>query len=109
MNGFIKQNERGQGSAFTENGAVSYATAGTALLDQFAHAGTARGRDLNTVFNEQGTLWAENPEMALRFPFYLRMITRQTNIGDGKKSEKVQRGQGAKDEAFKIMCLKELT
>ena len=101
MNGFIKQNERGQGSAFTENGAVSYATAGTALLDQFAHAGTARGRDLNTVFNEQGTLWAENPEMALRFPFYLRMITRQTNIGDGKKSEKVQRGQGAKDEAFK--------
>lgn len=101
MNGFIKQNERGAGTAFTENGAVSYATAGSALLDQFAHAGTARGRDLSTVFNEQAQLWAENADLALKFPFYLRMITRQTNIGDGKKTEKVQRGQGARDEAFK--------
>lgn len=101
MNAFIKQNEMGAGTALTENGALSYATAGTTLIDQFAHAGTARGRDIATVWQEQGQLWAENPEMALKFPFYLRMITRQTNIGNGKKTEKVQRGQGARDEAFK--------
>lgn len=101
MNAFIKQNEMGAGTALTENGALSYATAGTTLIDQFAHAGTARGRDIATVWAEQGHLWAENPEMALKFPFYLRMITRQTNIGNGKKTEKVQRGQGARDEAFK--------
>ena len=101
MNAFIKQNEMGAGTALTENGALSYATAGTTLIDQFAHAGTARGRDIATVWQEQGQLWAENPEMALKFPFYLRMITRQTNLGDGKKTEKVQRGQGARDEAFK--------
>lgn len=101
MNAFIKQNEMGAGTALTENGALSYATAGTTLIDQFAHAGTARGRDIATVWQEQGHLWAENPEMALKFPFYLRMITRQTNLGDGKKTEKVQRGQGARDEAFK--------
>lgn len=101
MNAFIKQNEMGAATSYTENGAVSYATAGTSLLDQFAHAGTARGRDLATVWQEQGELWAENAELALRFPFYLRMITRQTNLGDGKKTEKVQRGQGARDEAFK--------
>lgn len=102
-NAFIKQNEMGAGTSYTENGAVSYATAGTSLIDQFSKAGTARGRDLNTVFTEQGTLWAENPLMALRFPFYLRMITRQAIIGNGEKSEKVQRGQGARDEAFKRM------
>ena len=98
---FIKQNEMGAGTAFTENGALSYATAGTSLIDQFSKAGTARGRDIATVWQEQGQLWAENPEMALKFPFYLRMITRQTNIGNGEKTEKVQRGQGARDEAFK--------
>lgn len=101
MNDFIKQNTRGAGTSFTENGAISYATIGTALLDQFAKAGTARGRDINDVWNEQGKLWAEDPEAALRFPFYLRMITRQTNIIGGERTETVQRGQGARDEAFK--------
>ena len=102
-NTFLKETLMGAGAngARTENGALSYATAGTTLIDQFAHAGTARGRDIATVWQEQGQLWAENPEMALKFPFYLRMITRQTNIGNGKKTDKVQRGQGARDEAFK--------
>ena len=87
----------------TENGALSYATIGSALLDQFGKAGTARGRDINTVWAEQSKLWADDPRTALRFPFYLRMITRQANVGNGEKTAKVQRGQGAKDESFKRM------
>lgn len=86
----------------TENGALSYATIGSALLDQFGKAGTARGRDINQVWAEQSKLWADDPESALRFPFYLRMITRQA-IVNGEKTEKVQRGQGARDESFKRM------
>ena len=84
----------------TENGALSYATMGSALLDQFGKAGTARGRNINEVWAEQAVLWADNPDMALRFPFYLRMITRQTGINDSK-TQKVQRGQGARDESYK--------
>lgn len=101
MNDFIKTNTRGEGTAFTENGAVSYATIGTALLDQFGKAGTARARDINVVFNEQGKLWSEDPLNALRFPFYLRLITRKTNVLGEDETENVQRGQGARDEAFK--------
>lgn len=101
MNDFIKTNTRGAGTSYTENGAVSYATMGTALLDQFGKAGTARGRELNDVWAEQGLLWAENAENALKFPFYLRLITRQTNVLGGEKTDTVQRGQGARDEAFK--------
>lgn len=102
MNGFIKQNTMGAGTSYTENGAVSYASTGSELIDQFSKAGTARGRDINDVWVEQARLWGENPVNALRFPFYLRMITRQTNlIEDGSKTEKVQKGQGARDEAFK--------
>ena len=100
---FLEETIMGAGAngARTENNALSYFTAGTTLIDQFAHAGTARGRDINTVWTEQATLWGENPVNALRFPFYLRMITRQTNLLDGEKTEKVQNGQGARDEAFK--------
>lgn len=101
MNEFVRVNTRGAGTAFTENGAASYATIGTVLLDQFAKAGTARGRDLDIVWAEQSHLWAENPEAALRFPFYLRLITRKTNVLGGEETNKVQKGQGAKDEAFK--------
>ena len=102
-NAFIKANTLGPGAngARTENGAISYSTIGNALLDQFGKAGTYRGRNIADVWSEQERLWAENPEMALKFPFYLRMITRQTNIVGGGKTEAVQKGQGAKDESFK--------
>lgn len=102
-NNFIKAMTMGKGSfgAETENGAISYGSLGTNLLDQFGKAGTNRGRDINDVFADQAALWNENAEMALKFPFYLRMITRQTNLFDGEKTEKVQKGQGARDESFK--------
>lgn len=102
-NAFIKVNTIGPGAngARTENGAISYATIGTALLDQFGKAGAYRGRNIADVWSEQERLWSEDPAAALKFPFYLRMITRQTNILKGGKTEAVQKGQGAKDESFK--------
>ena len=101
MNGFIKVNTSGAGTSRTENGAVSYKSTGLALTDQFAKAGTARGRDYSEVWNEQAQLWNEDKENALRFPFYLRLITRKSNLLDDTATEKVQRGQGSRDEAFK--------
>ena len=49
MNEFIKQNTMGAGTSYTENGAISYASTGSELIDQFSKAGTARGRDINDV------------------------------------------------------------
>lgn len=102
-NSFIKANtlDAGANDARTENGAVSYATTGKALLDQFAQAAAYRGRDLERVWTDQSALWDENPESALKFPFYLRMITRQTNVLGGEKTKTVQKGAGARDESFK--------
>ena len=85
----------------TENGALTYATAGKALIDQFSHAGTAIGRPIETVFAEQNELWKENPEMAIRFPFYLRMVTRKVKVSEEERTESVQKGAGLRDEAFK--------
>lgn len=103
MNEFIKQNimSAGANNTFTENGAISYCTTGSKLIDQFGKAGTARGRDLNEVWNDQNAIWNEDKLSAIRFPFYLRMITRQTTLFNGNKTSKVQRGLGARDESFK--------
>ena len=90
----------GAGSSFTENGAISYGSIGSELMNQFFKAGVARGRSYSDVWRDQAALWNENPELAIRFPFYLRMITRKTDVM-GKSTDKVQRGQGARDEAFK--------
>lgn len=94
MNSFAKNAIKATNVSVTENGALSYKTMGTALLDQFGKAGTARGRDIDVVWKEQEALWAENPEMALRLPFYLRMITRKSYGFDDYQTEKIQRGQG---------------
>lgn len=85
----------------TENGAASFASAGKAIIDQFAHAGTAIGRPITTVFAEQAQLWREDPESAIRFPFYLRLITRKVKVSENEKTDTVQKGAGLRDEAFK--------
>lgn len=87
--------------ALTENGAVSYKSTGKAIADQFGKAGTYRGRSLEDVFKEQEALWLEDHLQAIRFPFYLRMVTRKVKVNDKNVTEKVQKGQGARDESFK--------
>lgn len=99
MNEFLKNLYKND--TCTENGAVAHSTTGSILADQFAKSGAHRGRDISLVFSEQGELWNENPLMALRFPFYLRLVTRKCKLYDSIETEKVQKGQGNRDESFK--------
>lgn len=85
----------------TENGAVTNTTTKNVFVDQFGKAGNYRGRDINEVFADQKALWDADPTDSLRFIFYLRMITRKTKVNDNFVTDKVQKGQGARDEAFK--------
>ena len=85
----------------TENGAKTFSTTLSAIVDQFGKAGNYRARDIQAVFEEQALIWNENAEAALRFPFYLRMITRKVKVNGDNETDKVQNGQGARDEAFK--------
>ena len=98
---FLKEMRQGAGSAYTANGAISYASVGSVLADQFGKAGSARNRELADVFTDQTNLWNENNLSGLTFPFYLRMITRKTHLFNDNLTDKVQMGQGAKDESFK--------
>ena len=98
MNDFLKA---ATNVAYTENGALSYATTNSVCVDQFGKSGSCRGRDIDVVFTEQEALWNENKEFAVKFPFYLRMVTRKTQLNNGNVTETPQRGQGARDESFK--------
>ena len=86
---------------YTENGALTNTTTNNVFVDQFGKAGNYRGRDIDEVFADQSALWEANPTDALRFIFYLRMITRKTKVNDNFVTDKVQKGQGSRDEAFK--------
>ena len=88
-------------TTLTENGAVTLTTTGSLIVDQFGKAGNYRGRELSDVFRDQERIWDENPEAALRFPFYLRLVTRKVKINKENETDKVQNGQGARDESFK--------
>ena len=88
-------------TTLSENGALTLTTTSSALVDQFGKAGNFRGRTLAEVFAEQAQIWNENAEAALRFPFYLRMVTRKVKVNANNETEKVQNGQGARDESFK--------
>jgi len=83
----------------TENGAVSNNTTGNILLDQFSKSATYKNRDIQLVFDDMSAAFGESPLISLYLTFYLRMITRKLK-GD-TETEKVQSGQGVRDESFK--------
>lgn len=91
-----------QPTTVTENGAKAYYATGSKIVDQFGLAGNYRNREYSEVFKDQAELWDEDKEAAIRFPFYLRLITRKVRIGEGDKTtETVQNGQGQRNEFYK--------
>ena len=91
----------GKKDTVTANGAISNSSTGKAIIDQFGSASNYMKRMNGDVYNDQATLWKENPELAVKFIFYLRMITRKVKVNKMYVTEKIQTGQGLKDESFK--------
>jgi len=90
-----------QFNVFTENGALSNASTGSALVNYFAKAGTYRNREQADVDKDLTSLWADSPLVTLRIVFYLRTVTRK--LKGLLITEKVQKGQGSRDEFRKSL------
>ena len=88
---------------FTENGAISNSTTKNIFVDQFGAISSYMNRSITSVFNDQEELWAKDILKSLKFIFYVRAISRTTNVTlDGEsKGSFVQKGQGMRDETFK--------
>ena len=85
-----------QFDTYTENGALSHSTTGSALLDYFSKCGTYRQRKAEEVAADISAIWDESPTLALKIIFYNRLITRQQK--GFLATEKVQKGQGNRSE-----------
>ena len=85
----------------TENGAVSHSTTGDLNLDYFTKSGAYRNRTEMEVFGDISAAWNENPKTALKTIFYLRTVTRKSK--GFFVSDKVQKGQGVRDEFIKLV------
>lgn len=97
MNTFLQEASVASGANLsrTENNALAFKSTGSKLVDQFGEAGSHRGRKIADVFGDQAALDDADRRDAVKFIFYLRMITRKyAELG-------VNRGQGARDESFK--------
>lgn len=97
-NWFLKENFMGDGSAYTDNGAISYASTGSELTNQFGKCGVYLNREYEEIWADQSRLWEENELNGIRFPFNLRAITR--NIHRINKDFPIK-GQGLRNESFK--------
>lgn len=60
--------------AYTENGAVSYASSLSDVLDLFATIGALRGADDNEIIRRFARAYAENPDLAMKMLFYARDV-----------------------------------
>ena len=96
-------NALGTKNAKTWNGAVSNSTSGSSVLDYFAKCGSYRGRSFEEVNSDIASIMGEDQLMALKIVFYNRMVTRKGK-GFKNETEKIQRGQGQKDEFIKSLA-----
>ena len=88
-------------NVYTENGALTNASTGTPLVDYFAKAGSYKNRQQSEVDADMNNLWNESPLVTLRIIFYLRTVSRKEK--GFVETEKVQKGQGVRDEFRKAV------
>jgi ABC-type sugar transport system ATPase subunit len=98
MNKFLDEMNK---TAETENGAKSYVSTKSELVNQFSNAGTFKNRDIVSVFRDQELLKHMTEKEYIIFPMYLRLISRKICFANGMKTSCVQKGQGLRDESFK--------
>lgn len=90
-------------SATTWNGAISNATTGfskySSCLDYWSKAGTYSNRSQEEVDSSMNSIFNDDPQVALKIVFGLRLITRKHAVD----SNNSQSGYGRRDEFYKAV------
>lgn len=94
--------------AFTEtvktksgNFSEKLSTSGSNFVDDFATISQYREpRSYEQIDLTMNTLWSQDPELAIKELFYIRMITRIVQFPNKTKTKNPQRGQGLKHEGI---------
>lgn len=67
----LVKNELDNEKCYSENGAIQYQTSGKKLLDMFFNITTYRNMETSKIINDFINVYAENPELAIKFLFYV--------------------------------------
>lgn len=106
-NPFIRHGMKASVSTKSGNNAHKLTTSGSSFVDDFSGATrylTPRG--WSEISETMSKLWANNPMLAIKEAFYMRMITRVVQFNDGSRTKNPQRGQGLKHEGmFRVMWI----
>lgn len=102
-NAFINGALKKSAETKSGNGALKYNTTGNEFVDQFGQLGKYKSpRKFSEIANDCEILWASNKLLCVIFIFYIRMITRVTNVL-GIHTDESQKGAGLKHEAIMRM------
>jgi len=100
-NPFVATGLKKSAETKSENGALKYKTTGNDFVDQFGKLGQYKApRTYADISRDISTIFAQNPQTAVKFALYMRTITRQVQYPDGTKTETTQRGSGLKHESI---------
>lgn len=106
-NKFLKEAYKSSSTTLSGNGALKYTTTGSDFVDQFAKVTNFKEpRKYDNIAHDMQMLWDKNYQLTLALTFYIRMITRQTQLLNGSRTQTIQRGQGLKHEGiFRMIWL----
>lgn len=108
-NKFLKEAYKSSSTTLSGNGALKYTTTGSDFVDQFAKVTNFKEpRKYDDISRDMQMLWGQNPQLTLALTFYIRMITRQTQLSNGSRTQTIQRGQGLKHEGIFRMIWMEI-
>jgi hypothetical protein len=83
------------------NGAKKFAYHSSDYVTQFNMFGVYRKpRSYAEIAKDMVILWSNDPLTAVKFILYTRLISRQTQLWDGSKTENIQKGAGLKHEGI---------
>lgn len=78
----------------SDKGALKFTTTNNPFVDQMALFSTYKSkRDVNLIDADAKTLWDIDPQTALKFAFYMRTISRKTNVMMDNGIEKLDDSQ----------------
>lgn len=103
-NAFVNAGLKKGAETLSGNGALKYSTSGDAFTDQFSFLGSyKKPRTFAEIEKDCETLWGIDKKKAVMFNSYIRLITRQVSLFDGKSTTVPQKGAELKHEGIMRM------
>ena len=103
-NAFLFQGRKISAETLSGNFAKKYESTGNDFVDQFSALSSYKApREFSEIERDMSILWSQDKKKTVLFTFFIRMITRQTQLFDGVKTTSVQRGAGLKHEGIMRM------